>query len=423
MLNKNLMALTIFIICLFAVSAASAADNATNDIVSVENDIILSNDNENILDSPQSDSLAVSNNLDNLTYGEDEYEDVYVKSLNGNYGDKNIINYGWKGNLNGYFAIYNGNDMIYQKIISPDGYENHDETYGGSAIKAVGTYNAVICNEYDDLLAKTTIKINKIPTQVISSSFSAKIGSKGDIHASIFNKKENGIYETSGKAKFKIAGKTYTSKFKKGSASIRIKLPLTAKTYICTVKFLGNKNYKASSYKFKIKVSKGNVAILKKNKKVKVGKYTVKLTSKQYKAIVKSFNKNKSKNLKFKTKYKYKVKVPYTKKVKKYKTTRAVKTLYGVSYLPMINKMYDSGWTKVSEYTYNQPNPQNKNGIGLSSYTIAVCKWVKISYKTAYKTKYYPIKGHIYYHKSTTIPTIELYSYGKILNWKYMAIA
>ena len=424
------MIIAIFFVSLIAVSAVSAADNTTSDIVSVDNDnkyeitsSEISNSNENTLSNIQSDSLGMNETADKLTYEEYDYDNVYVESLNGYYGNKNIIKYGWTGSINGYFEIYKGNNIVYKEAIYSDNQLTYERSYEGSAIKSAGTYKAVICDEFEDIIAQASIKINKASTHTISPSFSSKIGSKEYIAAGITDVKEKNLYETSGTAKFKIAGKTYTAKFKKGIAYIKMKMPLKAKTYKCTVKFLGNSNYKASTGKFTIKLNKGNVVILNKNKKVKVGKYTVKLTSKQYNSLVKAFNKDKSKSLKFKTGNKYKVKVPYTKTVKKYKTTKAVKTLYAGSYMPMINHMRANGWKKVSEYTYNQPNPQNKHGIGLSSYTIAVCKWVKVSYKTAYKTKYYPVKAQISYKKSNIIPIINLYANGKLLNSKYLAIA
>ena len=366
----------------------------------------------------------------NSVYIENDYKNVYVKSLTGYYGADNIIKYGWAGNLKGYFKLYKGNKLLDSKPFNSNGYiydymsyDKHDESYSGSPIKSIGTYRAVITSENGKVLAQAKIKINKAPTRIFAPSFSDKIGSRDYIYAEVVNPKEKTVYKTSGTVKFKIAGKTYTTKLKKGVTSKIIKLPLKAKTYKCTVKFLGNSNYKASSAKFKIKLNSGKVTILNKNRSVKVGKYTVKLTSSQYRTLVNSFNKDKSKYLKIKTGYTYKVKVPYTKTVKTYKTTKAVKTWYGGSYMPMINHMIDNGWTKVSEYTYNQPNPQNRYGIGLSSYTIAVCKWVKVSYKTAYKTKEYPVYAHISYNKKYTLPSIEVYSHGKSLNWKHLAIA
>lgn len=247
LLNKKIMILTIFLVSLLAVSAVCAADNTTNDIASVDNDkdeislSEISNEDEETLSSFSSNSVKISDDTNELTYDEYDYDDdyydednydeddhdnVYVESLNGNYGEKNIIKYGWTGNLNGYFEIYKGNTLLYQKELYSNGYNNHDETYDGSAIKSAGTYKALICDKYDDILAQATIKINKAKTHTISPSFSSKIGSKEYIIVGISDPNEEKIYETSGTAKIKIAGKTYTTKFKKGFAYILIKMPL-----------------------------------------------------------------------------------------------------------------------------------------------------------------------------------------------------
>ena len=173
---------------------------------------------------------------------------------------------------------------------------------------------------------------------------------------------------------------------------------------------------------FNVKTKASHVVFLKKNHSIKIGKYVVKLSSSQYKSLVKSFKKGGAKSIKIVTKYNHPFKYSYLKTVKKYKTTKAVKTWYAGSYMPMINKMKSNGWTKISEYTYTKKNPQNKYGIGLSAYTYAVCKWVKVSYKTAYKTKYYPVNAKISLSKSSKIPAIKVYSHGKVLKSRSLAI-
>ena len=89
----------------------------------------------------------------------------------------------------------------------------------------------------------------------------------------------------------------------------------------------------------------------------------------------------------------------------------------------MIREMRSNGWSKVSEYTYTKANPYNKYGIGLSAYTYAVCKWVKVSYKTAYKTKAYPVKAAIRTQGSYSLPVVKIYSHGSTLKTGYVAIA
>ena len=366
----------------------------------------------------------------NKVYVENDYRDPYVKTMTGHYNGENKVTYSWKGNLKCYFRIYKGNNIIYETELNTNGYvsdymayDKHEYYYDGSEINAVGTYKAVIADEDGDELAKASIVIKKAPTHTNPKSGELVIGARVAMWPVVFD--EYGSSKNiGGTAKLKIAGKTYKANVKNGEARFMgVKMPLKAKTYKGILKFSGDKNYKGCSATFKVKLIKTGMVILKKNRSIKIGKYAIKLSSKQYKSLVKSFNKGKYKSIKIVTNYKYKVKVPYTKTVKHYKTTKAVKTWYAGSYLPMINKMEDNGWTLVSEYTYTKANPQNRYGIGLSAYTYAVCKWVKVSYKTAYKTKSYPVKAKITNDPNYIIPFIELYSHGDTLKFKGIAIA
>ena len=199
----------------------------------------------------------------NRVYVANKYKDTYVKSLNGYYGSKNKINYGLKGNLEGYFKIYKGNKVVFKTKLNSNGYiqdyfkyDSHSASYSGSAIKNVGTYKAVVTNAKGKVLAKATIKIRKSPTSIKCSSFKMLVGSKKAITLNIVDKlgsKKN----INGVAKFKINGKTYKVKVKNGKAKTKkVKFSLKEKTYKCSVKFLGDKNHKASSKKFKISVRK-----------------------------------------------------------------------------------------------------------------------------------------------------------------------
>ena len=437
MFNKKIMMWTIILVSLLAVSAVSAADNATSDVVSVKDDVgefVNVNDarlDENVSYNDLNENYGSLSSFDEITDDvENDYMGMYVESGTGYYNGKNKINYGWEGNFEGYFRIYNADDLIYEKQLNTMGsgydgleYVGYDYTYDGSKINAVGTYDALITDVNGNQLAVGTLKVTKAPTHAKCDSFMAGIGARETVSAKILDESNSGK-NIGGTAKFNINGKTYKVKVKNGIATLkRVKLPLKAKTYKCKVTFSGDKNYKGSSANFKIKLSKTDAVILKKDKKIKVGKYVIKLTSNQYRALVKAFNKDKSKSFKVKTGYKYDVKVPYTKTVKKYKTTKAVKTLYSGSYLPMINEMKNAGWKKVSEYTYTKANPQNQQGIGLSAYTYAVCKWVKTSYKTAYKTKSYPVYAKVIFKKGDAMPGIEIYYNGNYLDYRYIAIA
>ena len=170
------------------------------------------------------------------------------------------------------------------------------------------------------------------------------------------------------------------------------------------------------------KIAKSKIVNLNKNRKIKIGKYTVKLSKKQYKSLTKAVKKGKSKKMVINTKYTHKFKKTSYKNVKKYKTTKSCKTFYGSSYLPTMKKMKSKGWKKVSQYTYTKKNPRNSEGIGLSAYTYAITKWVKTYKKAFKKTKQYPVKAKITFKKSDQLPRIKVCSHGKTLKEKYVAI-
>lgn len=317
------------------------------------------------------------------------------------------------------------NEQIRAGYDSDHDYSSNLGTYVLDVDPDVGNHNVKIelnTSKYCAEPVLMNVNIYKAPTTALVFNINTKIGAKETIIGEILDK-NNVSLKISGKAQFKLAGKTYSVKIVNGIAKCNVKLPLKAKTYTGTFKFLGNKNYKASSTKFNVKLNKGNVAILKQNRNINIGKYTIKLTSSQYKSLVKAFNKGKSKTLNIKTGYNQNVKVSYTETVKKYKITTVCKTLYGGVYLPAMEEMESAGWKKVSEYTYTKENPRNQEGLGLSAYTYAVTKWVKISHKTAYKTKSVPVKAKIIYKNSLSLPKIKIYSNGKVLNNKYLAIA
>ena len=196
-------------------------------------------------------------------YVADKYEGIYIKSLSGYYNGKNSIGYGWKGNFEGFFKIYQGNSLLYQSKLNTNGYiddyfkyDAHDKTYDGSAIKNIGDYNCVITDNDGNQMATAKIKIVKSPTHIKCPSVKVKIGSKKTISIYVYDK-SNARKNVDGAVEVKINGKTYKAKVVDGLAKIKsVKLPSKIKTYTCSVKFLENKNFKASSAKFKVSVKK-----------------------------------------------------------------------------------------------------------------------------------------------------------------------
>jgi len=367
-------------------------------------------------------SIKNNNIVVNKVYVDNKYRNVVINSPNAYFKENKMITYGWEGNLKGSFNIYKGNSLIYSTNLDTSGYitdyfeyNKYSYSYPINNIPSTGLYTVKLISSNGDVLAKSTFRITKADTKTIGKSFTTLCGFKNTVRADLYDKQGNN-FDVGGKAKFKIGKKVYNAKVKHGSAKVKVNFPSKKKTYNCKVEFLGDNNFKGSSAKFKIKATKIKNPI-------KVGRYSIRLPSKQYKSISKAVSKGKHKSKIVKTKYSKKFKKPYLKTIKHYKTTRSCYTIMADYYYTM-NRMRANGWTKVSEYKYNKKNPRNKYGIGLSAYTYAVTRWVKVSYKTAYKAKYYPVKAKII-TKGTPMknPKIKLFSHGKTLRNGKVAFA
>lgn len=422
------MMLVIFFVGLLAISAVNATNNDTSDIVGeymeeaddssiltseIEENTITAKESEDVLgDSPPSGHYSVTVRDASIKYGSSGSINIEIDPATG-----------YTNKYDFYLRIYDSNNhlKIEKKYYSTGDNNKITHTISKNMLSA-GTYTVKAVNNADNKVLDTAkLVITKDSTHVKSTAISEKIGSRVKLKAYVYDS-SNSRKNIAGTVKFKINGKTYTAKVKNGYAVINnVILPLKSKTYQSTVKFSRNKNYKASSSKFKVKTKARNVVLLKKNHSIKIGKYIVKLSNSQYKSLVKAFKKGGAKSIKIVTKYKHPFKYPYLKTVKKYKTTKASKTIY-YDYYMMNKKMRTNGWSKVSEYTYTTKNPQNKYGIGLSAYTTAVTKWVKVNYKIAYKTKHYPVNAKISLSKSSKIPAIKVYSHGKVLKSRSLAI-
>lgn len=425
-LKKSLIILC-FIICVISITSVAANDvnetgivgeNQNDEVMLVESQEI---DNEGLLERSISESdeiVSINQNDDDILSASsagDSYKNVNIKTVDASYKENKRFTYGFEGNLHGYFKIYKGKSLVYSKAINTNDNKKHTYNFAINTIKDTGVFTAKIVNNAGKEIVKSKFKINKAPSTTSAKSYTVLGGYKDTVYMNV-HVKFGSRDDVGGTAKFKIGGKTYKAKVKHGAAKVKANFPSKKKTYKCRVNYLGDKHYKGSSDKFKIKT-------IKLANPIKVGKYSIKLSSKQYKSLVKSILKPRHKKINIKTNYKYKVKKPYLKQVKRYKTTRCCKTLYAGSYLPTMQRMKYNGWHKVSQYTYTKKNPQNKYGIGLSAYTYAVTKWVKISYKWAYKTKYYPVKAKISTNgKWMGKPTIKIYSHGTTLKNKKIAL-
>lgn len=203
----------------------------------------------------------------NKVYVANKYKDAYVKSLTGYSNGNNIIKYGWKGNLEGYFKIYKGNNVIYKTKLNSNGYISdyfkyvaHNKQYQGSKIKNIGTYKAVITNKNGKTLAKGTINIIKRPSNIQCNSVSTNAGAKTTLVAYVEVKDLDGGYSNAngGTVKFTIDGKTYDANVNDGVARITITAPNYASTLNCKVAYQESGSIKGSSNSFQIVVKQNS---------------------------------------------------------------------------------------------------------------------------------------------------------------------
>ena len=248
------------------------------------------------------DDVEVSNQLViNPVLVTNNYKDIYIKSVTAYYSQDKDIDFGWKGYFKGYLKIYKGKTLVISEEIDNSEYIGDYMKYPvysdceyAEVLPSTGTYQAKIVDLSGKVVAQSTIKITKTPTTIKVPSVTVKSGKKVTITAMVYEK-SCGDAHWGGKVTFKINGKTYNLKIKEGVAKIKIKLPSKIKTYSCKAKFLGDKNAKSSSTKFKIIVKKKITAKKKTTTKKKSVTITVptqlnmKFTKSSGKYTVKSY--------------------------------------------------------------------------------------------------------------------------------------
>lgn len=317
MFKKAIFALSLLFVMLLAVSSVSAADNMTENIVSIDNESsahlkIDDGDKESSLtqntidleeleynnESDNNDSNdVISISADNPIISDDfnsNYEDLYLSNVDTYYNadyTNAYMEWCWDGYFEGKLVIYHGQSIVFSKNIKGDriGSPDYDDCWmlvdnAGKPVP-VGSYNAKLFSKQGKVLKTASIKIAKAPTDLFVDSKTTKAGNEVTIKSYIEDDCGRAEY-AKGKITLKINGKTYSANVKNGKFSISFKAPSKAKKYSCKITYGGDSNYKSSSTKFTLTVKKASTT---KNKKttsftvvvpVKLNQYTSKTVGK-----------------------------------------------------------------------------------------------------------------------------------------------
>jgi len=199
----------------------------------------------------------------NPVYVGNKCRNVYISAVNEYYNQNMKINYGWEGNLDGYFKIFKGNSLIYNKRINTGSnvsdyfeYSKHDYNYANNQL-SVGSYTVKLVADDGTILKTSSFKIIKTPTELSIGSKKAKSGKKITISSYVLDDIMGGCAKkANGKVTLKVNGKSYSANVKNGKFSISFKSPTKTKKYSCKLTYSGNSNYKGSSTKFTLTVKK-----------------------------------------------------------------------------------------------------------------------------------------------------------------------
>lgn len=255
-------------------------------------------------------------------------------------------------------------------------------------------YEAIFFSEnYNSSNISSKIQVNKANVKLTAYKWISTTKSSATLKAIV--KDTNGKKVKVGTVRFKVNGKTYSVKVKNGVATKNIKLK-KAKTYSYKATF-SNKNYKTKTVSSKIYVKKA-----KKYYTIKYGKYSGKITYKQYLKVLNAKNKGKYAIVTVKT-GKYKVyKDPIYKKVKVKKTKWVYKKVLRSEYWS-----WDGGseWEDYDDWEYYTDNGWTWYG--------TVDKDKSYSDGSYYSAHYYKLKKKVKYTTTKKVKT------GKYKTTKY----
>ena len=230
--------------------------------------------------------------------------DVTLSTIKNQFDDKIYINGGKKLTLK-------INGKSYDAFTNQDSIANFNLT-GIKSGKYIATIEFAGDETYNSFSKKIKITIKSYPVVLTVKKAFSTTKSYAKLRAFVEDKDGMGVNE--GVVTFKINGKSYSVKVKNGEAIKKIKLS-KAKTYTLKTTYSIN-NYDVKSVSSKVVVSKAKNSYV-----VKIGKYSCKVSFKDYLKILDAKSWNSVFNKKYDTHKKIKIKY-YTYKTKKVTYTK-----------------------------------------------------------------------------------------------------
>lgn len=196
----------------------------------------------------------------NPVYMDDYYENVHLNSVTTYNGENKFINYGWNGYFKGSLMTYDNSKLVKTFDLDTSGYVDDYASYKkysnnfSASTFAVGYYTLKIVDKNGNILKESYLNIEKIPTKIQVNTIKTTTNTRYTLNIAIKDVGDKNV--KNGYVNVKINGKTYKVKVIGGIASLKFNVPSKIKTYSCSVSFLENSIYKASSAKFNVIVKK-----------------------------------------------------------------------------------------------------------------------------------------------------------------------